>query len=74
METFSLGYGLLAVQSALLGVITPQLRVVVVDVCKEEDLLYLHFYYDGEADEKAVDLWECAITEASADLRARLQS
>ncbi len=28
IETFSLGYGLLAVQSALLGVITPQLRAV----------------------------------------------
>lgn len=68
METFSIGYALLAVQSALLGAVTPELRAVVVDVCKEDELLYLHFYYDGKVDEKMIDLWECAITEASADL------
>ena len=33
---------------------------------KKKISLYLHFYYDGEADEKTVDLWACAITETSA--------
>lgn len=68
METFSIGYALLAVQSALLGVVSPELRAVVVDVSKADKLLYLYFYYDGEASEDMIDLWECAITEASADL------
>ncbi len=68
METFSIEYALLAVQSALLGIVTPALRAVVVDVNKEEQLLYLHFYYDGEVEEQVIELWRCAITEASADL------
>ena len=36
MEIMSIGYALLAVQSALLGVITPELRAVVVDFCKKK--------------------------------------
>ena len=35
MEIFSTGYALLAVQNALLGVVAPSLRAVVVDVCRE---------------------------------------
>lgn len=65
MEIFSIGYALLATQRALLDVITPELRAVVVDVCKEEKLLYMCFYYEGEVSEKSIDLWQCAITEAS---------
>jgi Bacterial toxin 50 len=68
METFSVGYALLGVQIALLDVVAPELRVVVVDVCKEKQLLYIRFYYDGEVSEKLIDLWQCAITEASAGL------
>ena len=68
METFSIGYALLATQGALLDEITPQLRAVVVDVCKEEKLLYMRIYYEGEASEKRIDLWDCIITEASAAL------
>jgi hypothetical protein len=68
MEVISIGYALLAVQSALLGVVTPQLRALVVDICKETPLLYLWFYYDGEVSEELVALWHCAITEASASL------
>ena len=67
MERFSLGYSLLAVQNALLKVVTPQLRAVVVDFSKAQQL-YIRFYYDGEASEEAIDLWQCSITEASADL------
>jgi hypothetical protein len=68
VEIFSIGYALLSVQSALLQVVTPELRAVVVDICKEDWLFYIHFYYEGEASEKLIDLWECAITEASAAL------
>ncbi len=67
METFSIEYALLSVQSALLNVVTPELRAVVVDVCKENTLLYIRFYYDGKCSEELIDLWQCSITEASAD-------
>ncbi len=68
METFSIGYALLATQNALLQAVTPELRAVIVDVCQEKQLLYIRFYYDGEVAENLVDLWQCAITEASAGL------
>ena len=67
MEIFSIGYALLSIQRALLQTVTPELRAVVIDVSKEEQLLYIRFYYDGKVSEKLIDLWECAITEASAD-------
>jgi hypothetical protein len=68
MKIFSIGYALLAIQRALLDVVTPELRAVVVDVCKETHLLYIRFYYDGEVVEELVDLWQCAIKEARVDL------
>jgi hypothetical protein len=68
MEIFSIGYALLAVQRALLDVVVPELRAVVVDICKETQSLYPRCYPDGEASEKLIDLWECAITESIADL------
>lgn len=68
MEIFSIEYALLAVQRALLGAVAPELRAVIVDFSKETQFLYVRFYYEGEASEKLVDLWECAITEASAAL------
>lgn len=68
MEVISIGYALLSVQNALLGIVTPQLRAVVVDLHKETETLYIRFYYDGDVSKQLIDLWECAITEASADL------
>ncbi|MDR2540010.1 MAG: hypothetical protein LBC45_05430, partial [Chlamydiales bacterium] len=68
MEIFSTGYALLATQNALLDEITPELRAVLVDVCKEKKRLYMRIYYDGEASEERIDLWHCIITEASAAL------
>ena len=68
LEIFSLGYALLSTQHALLGIVTPELRAVVVDFVKGENLLYMRFYYDGALSEKYIDLWQCAITEASAAL------
>ncbi len=63
METFSLPYALLSVQRALLGVVTPELRAVVVDLDDARQVLYIRFYYHGEVSEDLIELWNCAITE-----------
>ena len=68
METFTIPYILLAVQRALLSVVTPKLRAVLIDLNQEERIFYASVYYDGEISEKLVDLWECAMSEAGADL------
>lgn len=68
MKTF--GYAMLAVQAAILGVVTPELRAVVVDFDPAEPLLYIRFYYHGSISEDVIELWDCAITEASASLGA----
>ncbi len=67
MDKFSVEYALLCTQSALLDVIATGLRAVVINVYKENRLFYIHFYYDGETSEELIDLWECAITESSAN-------
>ncbi len=68
MKALSLDYALLSTQNALLEVVTPKLRAVIVDFNEESQLMYTRFYYDGEASEELIELWECAITEASAGL------
>lgn len=70
MEQKSVGYALLAVQAALLGVVTPELRAVVVDFNPGEQFLYIRFYYHGAVSDDLKELWNCAITESSADLGA----
>lgn len=64
----SLGYALLSVQGALLSAVTPELRAVVVDFNITSEELFLRLYYNGNTSEKLIDLWQCAITEASAHL------
>ena len=64
-EEFSHAYAMLAMQSALLGVVTPELRAVIVDVEVEDKLLYIRFYYDGEVSEEIKKIWENAINEAN---------
>ena len=68
MEVFSIEYALLAMQSALLREVTPELRAVVINLDKDKLIFYAQFYYDGEVSEQRIDLWDCAIAEASADL------
>jgi hypothetical protein len=63
-----LDYALLSVQCALLNVITPQLRAVTVALDIENQIFYMSFFYDGEASEELTELWNCAVTEASAHL------
>ena len=57
---------LLATQRALLGVITQELRAVIVDLDNEKNVVYIRFYYHGEISEELIDLWDCAITEVIA--------
>lgn len=59
---------LLDTHCALLQAVTPKLRAVVVDLDKNKKVFYIRFYYDGKASEDVIDLWECAITEASIDM------
>jgi hypothetical protein len=68
MEISSIEYALLAVQHALLKAVTPELRAVVLDFPIDKNILYIRFYYHGHVSEKLIDLWQCAITEASAAL------
>jgi hypothetical protein len=68
MNNLTFGYAMLAIQNALLGVVTPQLRAVIVDYMSDTPHLFIRFYYDGEVTRDLIELWECAITEASADL------
>jgi hypothetical protein len=70
MLKYSIEYALLAVQRALLDTITPELRAVVVDFSQKNKSLYIRFYYDRKVSEKLIDLWQCAITEASAAFNA----
>jgi hypothetical protein len=63
----TIGYALLSVQNSLLGVVTPELRAVVVDFNKENSFLYVRFYYDGEILKELFDLWDCALSEVKAD-------
>jgi hypothetical protein len=63
-----LGNALLCTQRALLRAVTPQLRAVVVDLDNDEIVFYIRFYYDREVSDEEIDLWQCAITEASAGL------
>lgn len=60
-----------ATQRALLQSITPELRAVLVDLNNYDNIFCIHFYYDGKISENALDLWQCAITEASAGLELR---
>src|SRR5262249_28787185 len=59
---------LLSTQSALLQNVTPELRAVIVDIDEEEKIFYIRFYYDGPVSEDIIELWQCAITEASAGI------
>ncbi len=68
MDFFSIEYALLAMQSALLREVTPYLRAAIIDLDTEEHIFHAYIYYDKEASEKMIDLWDCVICEASADL------
>lgn len=68
LDDSSTRYALLATQNALFGVITPELRAVVVKTDQRKNIFYIRFYYDGLISEDQIEEWSCAITEATADL------
>ena len=70
IEIFPLAYALLSIQKALLGIVTPPLSAVVVDIAQNgpQNLLYVRFYYEGTVPFKTLGEWECAITECVADM------
>ncbi|MFI5334357.1 MAG: hypothetical protein ACHQT8_04220 [Chlamydiales bacterium] len=72
MEYFSLEYALLSTQSALLGVVTPELRAVVLDIDYDIDELYVRYYYHGEVSEELIDLWDCSTVEIDTGIRGIL--
>ncbi|MBS0619888.1 MAG: hypothetical protein JSS61_00305 [Verrucomicrobia bacterium] len=59
---------LLATQRALLDVVTPELRAVVVGIDNNKIEFYIRFYYDGKVSAELIDVWSSAIAEASAGL------
>ncbi len=56
----------LAVQNALLGNISPNLRAVLIDVDIEKKILFFFFFYDGVVGDKLFDLASVSCTEASS--------
>jgi hypothetical protein len=66
-ELVPVAQALLCMQRALLAVVTPQLRAVVVDTDKESKQFYIRFYYDKEIDKPLLQLWTYAIMQAHAD-------
>ncbi len=66
-ERNSLKRSLLNTQRALVGVITPNLRAVIIKIDHKEELFYSYYYYEGELSEELLDLWQCATAEATAD-------
>ena len=67
---FPQAYALLSMQRALLGIVTPELSAVIVDVDQSDshNLLYLRFYYEENISTQTFDEWESAITECIADM------
>ena len=59
----------LAVLSALLGRVTPELKAVFVDTQSNEKSVYISFYYDGEITAEIRALWEKAIEEVRVTLK-----
>ncbi len=66
IEITPVAYALLAIQRALLGIVTPELRAVIADLGEEGSSLYIRFYYDGEISSQVFAEWEHALTESIA--------
>jgi len=57
--------GLLSMKRAFLGMITPSLRAVTVNLDFVEKTFFSHFYYDGTVTDDLLDLTSYALCEAS---------
>ena len=63
--TIDEAYARRSVQNALLGAVSPKLRVVVVRL--EEKSVFVSFFYDGEISESDRDAASCALAEIISD-------
>jgi hypothetical protein len=52
---------------ALWDEVTPQLRAATVDLCDKTRTYSMCIYYEGNASETQLDLWDCVICEADCD-------
>jgi hypothetical protein len=52
---------------ALWDEVTPQLRAVTVELCDRTKTYTMCIYYEGDASETQIDLWDCVICEADCD-------
>ena len=68
-DTFIYGAPKLAILSALLGNVTPELRAVIVDTQVEKKNVCIIFYHDGELKEEIRNLWEGVIQEVRHTLK-----
>ena len=62
-----LSRAMLRMQEALLGVVTPELRSVTVDIDSNEKILFFGFFYDGELKSEFYDLAQMACSKAAAN-------
>lgn len=67
VETGFIAPALLAAQNALLGIVTPELRAVVVDFEEKNSFLYIRFYHDKDVPETLIDLWLMAMEQIKED-------
>ena len=67
IKEMSIAYDRLALLDAMLGIVTPELRVVIVDFNKKESLLYIRFFYHGEVPKTLIELWQNAILKTKKD-------
>ena len=58
-----LAYARLSIQKALLGVVTPSLRAVTIDVDEKKNKLFISFFYEGDITDELFDLASTAIAE-----------
>lgn len=61
------GYALLSAQRALLGSVTPNLRVVTIKVDNQKKLVKVCFFYEGQISEEDFDTANTAMTEIISD-------
>ncbi len=67
IKEMSMAYDRLALLDAMLGIVTPELRAVIVDFNKEQTLFYIRFFYHGEVPRILLELWQNAILKTKND-------
>ena len=63
-----LGRSILSMQKALLHIVTPELRAVIIDLDNNKNVFFVRFYYDGIVNDTILDLWRSSIKKANAEL------